>query len=346
MKRIKVGVVGLGWVAGAHIDAFKKLQVAEVAAVCSRRKLLPQDVEKEFGVSAKIYNDYAEMLKDPDIDLIDICTEPHLHAQQAIFAAEAGKHVLVEKPLALSWKDAHAIARTVKKNKVRGAVCFECRFSQQFQLLRSIVDQNLIGSLHYAEVDYYHGIGPWYHPYRWNKTKKDGGSSLLSAGCHAMDALLMLLDGKVVEVHSMTTQSPHKDFAVYEYPTTSVTILKMNTGAAAKVTSCIDCLQPYYFHVHLVGSDGSILDNKLYTSRLKGLKKQWATLPTALVDSGDVHDHPYEPQFKEFVAAIQENRPMALTDLEIALETHRVIFAADESARTGKPVRMVQIKTP
>ena len=116
----------------------------------------------------------------------------------------------------------------------------------------------------------------------------------------------------------------------------------MDSGAVAKVTSCIDCLQPYYFHVHLVGSEGSILDNKLYTTTIKGLKKQWTTLPTALVDSGDVHDHPYEPQFKEFVEAIQENRPMALTSMDLALETHRVIFAADESARTGRPVRVVR----
>ena len=342
MKKTKVGVVGLGWVAGAHIDAFKKLPNAEVAAVCSRRKLSSHDVTREFGIGPKIYNDYEAMLRDPNIDLIDVCTEPHLHARQAIAAAQAKKHVLVEKPLALSWADAAAISEALKKNKVQGAVCFECRFSQQFQVLRSVIDQLLIGRVHYAEVDYYHGIGPWYRPYRWNKTKKDGGSSLLSAGCHAMDALLMLVDGKAVEVSSMTSQSVNKDFSVYEYPTTSVTILKMDSGAVAKVTSCIDCLQPYYFHVHLVGSEGSILDNKLYTTTIKGLKKQWTTLPTALVDSGDVHDHPYEPQFKEFVEAIQENRPMALTSMDLALETHRVIFAADESARTGRPVRVVR----
>ncbi len=339
-KITRVGIVGLGWAAGAHIHAFNSLPNAKVVAVCSRRCLNAEELEREYHTPLRLYNDYAAMLRDPEIDVIDITTEPSLHAPQAIAAAEAKKHVLVEKPLALKWNDAVGIQRAVKKNKVRAAVGFEVRFSQQFTLLRSVVDQGLIGDIHYAEVDYYHGIGPWYAPYRWNVTKKDGGSSLLSAGCHALDALLMLVDGPVAEVRSLATQSKHKIFAAYEYPTTSVTLLKFAKGNIAKVTSCIDCHQPYYFHVHLVGSEGALLDNRLYTNKLKGLKKQWTTLPTALVDSGDVHDHPYAAQFQEFVDAIQQNRPMALTDLDIAMETFRVIFAADESVRTGKPVRV------
>jgi len=339
-KFTNVGIVGMGWAAGAHITAFNSLLNARVVAVCSRRPLEPRDLEREHHAPLRVYGDYSELLRDPEVDAIDITTEPSRHAALAIAAAEAGKHVLIEKPLALTWKDCLAIQRAVKRNKVRAAVCFEVRFSQQFTLLRSVIDRGLVGELHYAEVDYYHGIGPWYRQYPWNVTRRGGGSSLLSAGCHALDALLMLVDGKVTEVRSISAQSKHKDFARYEYPTTTVTILKFNTGAAAKVTSCIDCLQPYYFHVHLVGSEGSLLDNRIYTNKLKGLKKQWATLPTALIDSGDVHDHPYAAQFQEFVNAIQERRPMALTDLDTALETFRVLFAADESARTGKTVRL------
>jgi predicted dehydrogenase len=340
MKRTKVGIVGLGWAAGAHIEAFNSLPNARVVAVCSRRKQDPQELEKQFHVPLKVHNDFAAMLRDPEIDVIDITTEPHTHANLAIRAAEAGKHVLIEKPLALSWKDAVSIQRAVKKHRVQAAVCFEVRFSQQFQLLRSVIARGLIGEVHYAEVDYYHGIGSWYRQYPWNITKKDGGSSLLSAGCHALDALLMLVDAKVTEVRSLSAQSKNKVFAAYEYPTTSVTILKMNSGAVAKVTSCIDCLQPYYFHVHLVGSEGSLLDNRIYTNKLKGLKKQWATLPTALIDSGDVHDHPYAAQFQEFVNGVQHNRPMPQTNLDVALETFRVLFAADESAKTGRAVKI------
>ncbi len=150
----------------------------------------------------------------------------------------------------------------------------------------------MIGQIHYGEVDYYHGIGPWYGQYRWNTTLENGGSSLLSAGCHALDALLLCMGNQVEEVSAYETQSKHEIFQKYEYKTTTVALLKFKNGSVGKVASVIDCLQPYYFHTHLVGSEGSLLDNKLYSTKLALRDKKWTELPMALADSGDVADHP------------------------------------------------------
>ena len=137
-------------------------------------------------------------------------------------------------------------------------------------------------------------IGPWYGQYEWNIKKDFGGSTLLTAGCHALDALLFFMDGNVEEVTGYHTQSTGADFEPYEYKTTSVSLLKFEGGGKiGKVTSCVDCLQPYYFHIHLVGSEGSLLDNRIYSAKLKGMdKSRWSTLETSLIDSGDVSDHP------------------------------------------------------
>src|SRR5437773_11593003 len=80
---LRVGIVGLGWVAGAHIETFKSVNGAKATAVCSRRKLDPAALEKQFGQPLKIYSDYAAMLADPDVDVIDICTPHSFHAEQA-----------------------------------------------------------------------------------------------------------------------------------------------------------------------------------------------------------------------------------------------------------------------
>jgi predicted dehydrogenase len=251
---------------------------------------------------------------------------------------------VIEKPISLTWKDAQAIHRAIKQARVQAMVCFEVRFSAQFQLSKSVLDEGLLGRLHYAEVDYYHGIGPWYGQFGWNVKRKMGGSSLLTAGCHALDALLMLMDRPVAEVSSYSTKSRSKIFAPYEYDTTSVTLLRFKDGAVGKVASVTDCLQPYYFHTHLVGSEGSLLDNKIYSHKLKGMwKGQWSALSTHLVDSGDVKDHPYLPQFQAFVDATKAGRRMPLTDFETALESHRVVFAADLSAQRGRPVKMSEL---
>ena len=106
-----------------------------------------------------------------------------------------------------------------------------------------------------------------------------------------------------------------------------------------------DCLQPYYFHTHLVGSHGSLLDTKLHSTRLPGMiKTAWSTLATHPVDSGDVKDHPYQPQFQAFTDATRSGKKMPLTDFETALESHRVVFAADLSAARGRPVKLAELK--
>lgn len=147
------------------------------------------------------------------------------------------------------------------------------------------------------------------------------------------DALLLFMGNEVDEVSNFSTGSANPDFARYEYHTTSVTLLKFRDGRVGKVASVIDCLQPYYFHIHLVGSEGSLLDNKFYSTKLGGLNKgKWSELSMKMLDSGDVSDHPYQTQFEAFFHALDQGRDMPLTSLTDALHTHEIIFKADRSS--------------
>ena len=190
MKKYNVGIIGYGWAAGAHIDSINKTPHAQVTAVFSNRSLDDAEVSAKHGCAIKTYTDFEEFLKS-NIQVVDICSMPTLHAEQAVAAANAKKHIILEKPMAMSLADCRAIVKAAEKNGVKGCVCFECRFSGQFISTKAIVDAGLLGELHYAEVDYYHGIGPWYGQFRWNTRKDAGGSSLLTAGFHALDALLL-----------------------------------------------------------------------------------------------------------------------------------------------------------
>jgi predicted dehydrogenase len=90
-----------------------------------------------------------------------------------------------------------------------------------------------------------------------------------------------------------------------------------------------------------VGSEGSLLDNRFYSDKIKGMdRSKWSTLETSLIDSGDVTDHPYEPQFQAYIDSINNRETMPLTDLDTALESHRVVFAADRSAAEGRSVKL------
>jgi predicted dehydrogenase len=167
---------------------------------------------------------------------------------------------------------------------------------------------------------------------------------LLLAGCHAVDILLLCLDGAVEEVFAYSTRSANPVFATYEYPSTTVAMLKFKDGKVGKVASVLDCLQPYYFHTHLVGSEGSLLDDKLHSNAIDGLdRNRWSTLSYKPADSGDVSDHPYQAQFERFFAAIEGGEEMPLTGLADAVRTHEVIFAADLSWKEKRPVKLAEI---
>ena len=337
MKKYNVGIIGYGWASEAHIDAINATTYAQVTAVYSSRKLDSAELSGKHGSEITCYIDLDKMLASPDIHVVSVCSYPYQHTSQAIAAAQAGKHLIIEKPLALTWEDCLAIQSAVKEADVKTCVCFECRFSNQLTTIKSVIDKGLLGRIHYAEVDYYHGVGPWYGQYRWNTKKDAGGSSLLSAGCHALDAMLFFMGNDVETVSSYSTSSANKDFAVYEYPTSSVTIMKFSDGRIGKVASVIDCFQPYYFHIHLVGSEGSLLDNKFYSAQLGGLNKgKWSELSMDMLDSGDVSDHPYQTQFEAFFRAIENGRDMPLTSLSDAMHAHRVIFDADRSSEENK----------
>jgi len=340
MKHYNVGVVGYGWAATAHIAAINATRQGRVTAVCSSRPLDAAELSARYGRPMKVYGRLEEMLADRDIQVVDVTGLPSLHSGQAVAAAKAGKHIILEKPMANTPEEVREIVAAATKAGVRGCVCFECRFSSQFKATKAVLDAGLLGRLHYAEVDYFHGIGPWYGQFRWNTGKKDGGSALLTAGCHALDALLGLVGGKVETVSSLSTKSSSDIFAPYEYDTSSLTMLRFADGAIGKTAAIVDCLQPYYFHIHLVGSEGSLLDNRFHSAKLATDKGHWSTLSMKMLDSGDVSDHPYQEQFQAFFDSLDRGEDMPLTSFADATRTFDVIFASDASARQGgQPVR-------
>ena len=344
MKKYNVGIIGYGWAAGAHIESINKTASAQVTAVFSNRKLDDAEVSAKHGGKIKTFTNYDDFLAS-GINVVDICSMPTQHAQQAIAAANAGKHIILEKPMAMNIQDCRDIVAAAEKNKVKGCVCFECRFSGQFIATKALVDEGMLGDLHYAEVDYYHGIGPWYGQFRWNVGKANGGSALLTAGCHALDALLLFLGNDVEAVSSFSTKSKSEIFAPYEYDTSSVTLLHYKNGKVGKCAAIVDCLQPYYFHTHLVGSQGSLLDDKFHSMKLKTDKGGWSKLNMKMLDSGDVSDHPYQTQFEAFFDALDKGQDMPLTSFKESLRSFEVLFAADKSAEEGgRVVKLSELK--
>ena len=341
MASIGFGIVGLGWAASGHLLAFHANPDAEVVAVCTSKSA--DEVRAFCGCDPAIYTDYAEFLKHPGLDVVDLCTPHHMHAPQAIQAAEAGKDLMIEKPAAIDYESLLAMRDAIAKAGVKSTVFFELRFIPHAALVKSTIAHGFLGDVHHIEVDYYHGIGPWYMQYGWNAKKAIGGSALITAGCHALDALLYFHPVPVEEVFAYSARTTAPDLQEYEYDTTSVAILKFADGTIGKCVSCVDCRQPYVLNVHLVGSQGTLWNEKLWTTQIDGVRKgDWIPIPTTAAESGDVLDHPYPPQIDDFIKCLQEGRDSRINFAE-AFKTHRVMFAIERSLSEARPVKLSEL---
>jgi predicted dehydrogenase len=338
MEKFGVGIIGTGWVSSEHIKAFQQNPQTEVVAICSREHARAETKARELGLAdCRAYTRLDEMLRDERVKIVSICTPHHLHAEQAIECAEAGKHLLIEKPIAITLESLRQLQTAVEQARVKTVVSFVLRWNPLFENIKAMLSDGLLGNLFYAEVDYLHGIGPWYKQYEWNIKKAMGTSSLLTAGCHAVDALRWFIQQEVIEVSAYANFSKHNPLR-YEYEPNSVTLLKFADGTIGKVASSIECVMPYSFKIELLGDQGTIRNNQVYTRRWPG-QRGWATIPTVLPDSGDVTHHPFTGEINHLVECLLTGQESHVNVAD-AVKTHQLCLASSISAAEGHSVRL------
>lgn len=338
MDKLGVGIIGTGWVSGEHIKAFARNPRTEVVAVCSRDAARAEAHARAFGLEGcRAYDSLDEMLKDERVRVVSICTPHHQHAEQAMRCAGAGRHLLIEKPIAITLESLRRLEQAVAASRVKTVVSFVLRWNPLFETIKALLGDETIGKIFYAEVDYLHGIGPWYQQYEWNIKKAMGASNLLTAGCHAVDGLRWFLGREAVEVSAYANYSPDNPLR-YEYEPNSVTILKFADGTIGKVACSVECVMPYAFKIELLGDRGTIRNNQVYTRRWPG-QTNWATIPTVMPDSGDVSHHPFVGEVDHLVECIL-NDTESHVNVADAVKTHEICFASEISAREGRPVRL------
>jgi predicted dehydrogenase len=267
---------------------------------------------------------------------VDVCSPSHLHARQGIAAAEAGKHVLVEKPIALSVEDNRALRDAVAKARVKSQASFVLHWNPAIETLKSLLASGAIGKLSYVEVDYWHGIKPTHHAWNLYSRRESAGGAMLLAGCHAVDAARWLSGDEVVEVTAYGNNVQGR----YEYPPNVVAIFKFQSGIIGKVSALLDCEMPYAFNIDLAGTEGTLRDNRIWSKCLFPGQTDWTTFPTILPTSGDVSHHPFDGEIDHLVDCILQDRESHCSIAD-AFRTHELCMAIDRSlADSGRPVRL------
>lgn len=331
---LRVGLIGCGGISRAHVRAIQSLgqEMVRIVATCDVEEALAQERAREAGAQA-VLTDWREVLKREDIDAVDICLPHDLHAEVAIAAAQVGKHILVEKPIATTLEDGWAMVRAARETGVVLMTAFVERFEAENWRTKQLLDEGWLGTPILAQVDHLQNVVV--PPGHWVRSRQRlGGGAIASAGCHRLDLLRWFI-GEVEWVSAETYYAPER----MEGEVAGVVNLQFTSGAIA--TMSINWLSPhraFYRKLWLEGTEGAVHNwNGLHVFSRK--KPEWS--------EGFVNLHlepvdPFAAEINHFVECVREGKE-PLTSGEDSLRSQAVAIAANVSEQTGCRVRPAEL---
>jgi UDP-N-acetyl-2-amino-2-deoxyglucuronate dehydrogenase len=341
------GIVGCGMIARFHAKAIADVRGAKLIACQSRRADAAEKFAAEHHCAA--YGTLDELLADPRIDIVTICTPSGAHLEPAVEAAKAGKHVVVEKPLEITLKRCDRIIEACEKYGVRLATIFPSRFHDSSRALKEAVDANRFGRLTLGDayVKWFR-TQAYYDSGAWRGTwELDGGGALMNQAIHNVD-LLQWLMGPVAEVHAQTALLAHERIAVED---TAVAALRFENGALGVIEATTSVYPGYLKRIELHGTAGSAAmeeEDLVRWDFAKPLKRDRAILDAmqrskstagGAADPKAIGHHGHARQFQDFVDALKKDRPLPIDGRE-GRKAVEIILAIYKSAETGKAVKL------
>jgi predicted dehydrogenase len=336
-EKIGIAIQGAGTVSSGHLRAYLRNPYVKVVAIGSRTKEGARQKALEVGIdpaSIALYDSIEGVVSDANVDALSITTPHQRHALDAITAARAGKHCLIEKPIALTRDEVLAIDAAVTEASIKTACGFVLRYIPMVLAQKAMIDQGLLGDILYVQSDYWHNPEQSGYPGAENHIQHADSSAMLSGGCHAVDLARYLMGSDIVSVSAVSTSG----VSDAPFPLMQSAVLTFANGKIGKVSACTEQWMPYQFNVDLLGTDGGIRDNRFYSRKLPGVT-DWATFPTVTPNSGLVSHHPFDGEINHFIDCIR-NDVESHANVRDSVNTHLAVFAIDESTASGEVVRV------
>jgi predicted dehydrogenase len=265
VNRIRVGLVGVGWGALVHAPAFRAVPAFDLVALCSERESRAAEAGRRLGI-ADTSSNWSAFVKRADIDLVSIATPVGLHREMAVAALGAGKHVLCEKPLALTAGDARAILDAGEDAGVLAAVCFETRWTPERLAIWNWLRAGNIGTPYFLRI--VQSAGYW-HPSHapqseWMYRRAAGGGYLMGLQSHDIDFALALLGEPVAVAADLRTTLPRRTLAdgreiEVDADDTGTLLLRMASGARVVLSSSVVGAHAARGSLELFGSEGTVV---------------------------------------------------------------------------------------
>ncbi len=353
MRRLRVGLIGTGTIAqSAHLPAIRRLaDELELVAVADVRAEVAADAARRYGAEAW-YTDYRELIARPDIDLVDICTPEFLHCEQAVAAAEAGKHVLCEKPMASTLEEADAMIAAARRNGVKLMIGHSRRFTRRYREVARLIREGAVGEVRlvrenerrpramYGRLDL--PVGHW---------TPEGGRPWLASSAYSQGAALTNAVHETDLARWFTGQEAVSIYAAAritdpagEVPDFLTYVITFAGGAlaVAEIVNQLPADYPYYHMLEVVGTEGLIRAADPPMSPLEVWRPDGMAYPLNFGHLLHVDDA-YRDEIAAFVRCVREDRDPPLDPWD-ARQALALSIAAVRSSQLGQPVLLASLE--
>lgn len=344
---MKYALIGCGRIAVNHVKAVAN-NTLEFVAMCdvdeSKFEVMIEKAGCGDYAETKRYTDYKRMLEEnPDIELVAIATESGAHARIALDCIDAGKNVIIEKPMAMSMADADEIVRRAEEKGVKVSACHQNRFNVAVQKMREALESGRFGKLSHGSVHVrWNRDRSYYDQAPWRGTWEQDGGCLMNQCIHGIDLLRWMMGEEVVEVYGATRQRFH-DYL--ETEDVGVAVVTFANGAIGTIEGTTN-VYPRNLEetLYLFGSTGTVKIGGTSTNDIdvwdfaveteadrgnKGLKEQ----------TSNVYGNGHTALYADVVDAIEMDRP-PYVDAVAGRNALEMILAIYESQKTGKPIKL------
>jgi len=377
IREIGVGLLGYAFMGKAHANGYRKMPfffypppaMPRLVAICGRTEEAVAEAAKRFGFET-YYTDWKKLIADDRIELVDNCLPNNMHAEPCIEAAEAGKNIICEKPLASTLEDAKVVYEAAEKAGVKNMTAFNYRFVPAIRLAKQLIDEGYIGKiLQYRAVYLQEWIMDPNFPLVWRLRKSVAGSGALGdLGAHIID-LARFLVGEVTSVCGLTEtfikerplpEDPEKKGKV-DVDDVFIAMARFKNGAIGSFEASRFCAgRKNYQRVEIHGTEGSIVFNLERLNELEVYSKKDPEDRMGFRDilvTESVHpfmehwwphghiigwEHTFVHEIHHFIDCIVNDKPvapMAATFYD-GLKCQEILNAIEESARKGRWIEL------
>jgi phthalate 4,5-cis-dihydrodiol dehydrogenase len=326
-----IGIIGAGFFGEAHARAIAELGNAKLVAASRTDAVALAQFTRQFGGHG--YTQYQDLLNDPAVNVVVITTPHHLHTEIAEHAAQVGKHILVEKPMAPNLEECDRIVRAAQEANIALMVGFVNHYALAYKVAKQMIESGEIGEIVLGVSTM---AKTWNEPNRraWHRDRATGGGMWLTVGIHCLDRLTWLVGSPVTQVYAQFATRFHDQLA----DDTGMISLQYANGALGTVISVGYQTGAADFSTRLIGTRET-MNIDYVTGVSLGRDDQWKTIPNS--GSATWMHEAIVGEWRAFLDAIERNITPPISG-EYGREIMRVAFAAEESSSQNKAINLTK----